>query len=200
MAFFPSLLSDSFKMTLWKIQTKAHKHADTRKRLYTHKHVTLNALRTVYTQATHCFPQIFYRLSQSWIATSKARWWIFSCPHKTQGSGASVQIQPHNDSQQPMTTAFLHIRKYTWHCAQTSTALSHRSPTEQAGDDWSQNNGSALIHFRWLSVTCGVQPKAKGHCGTAALYNVTLGLANSQAISLAAWELAWGDGGRKRAG
>ena len=58
----------------------------------------------------------------------------------------------------------------------------------------------ALIHIRLLSVTCGVQPKAKGHRGSAALYNVTLGLANSQAISPAAWELARGIRGRKRAG
>lgn len=153
-----------------------------------------------HTLCTLCFPQIIHILSQSWTTTSTVQWGNFSCAHKTR-SGASVQLQPHNDSQQPMTTAFFHICKYTWHCAPTSTALSRRSPTEQAGEeDWSQNNGPTLNHIRWLSVTCGVQPKAKGHHGSAALYNVTLGLANSQAISLAAWELAWGDGGRKRAG
>ncbi len=48
-------------------------------------------------------------------------------------------------------------------------------------------------------MTCGVQPKAKGRRGNAALYNVTLGPANSQAISVAAWEPAWGDEGRERA-
>lgn len=144
---------------------------------------------------TLCFPQIVSKLNHNKLSAVVK---FQPCSWGT-SSGASVQPQPHNDSQQPMTTAFLHIRKYTWHCAPTSTALRRRSPTEQAEEDGSQNNGPVLIHIRWLSVTCGVQPKAKGHCGSAALYNVTLGLANSQAISLAAWEPAWGDGGRKRA-
>lgn len=85
--------------------------------------------------------------------------------------------------------------KYTWHCAPTSSVRSCRSPTEQRREDGSWNNGPVLIHIRWLSVTCGVLPKAKGHRGSAALYNVTLGRANSQAISLAACKLAlrqWG--------
>ena len=88
-----------------------------------------------------------------------------------------------------------HMQVHLTQRTDLSAELSRISPTEHAGEDGSQNNGPVLIHIRWLSVTCGVQPKAKGHGGSAALYSATLGQANSQAISLAAWELAWGDGG-----
>lgn len=124
-----------------------------------------------------------HKCRTAWITTSIAEWWNTGSTHETQ---TSVQLQPHNDFQQPMTADFLHIHKYTWHWASSSTALSRRAPVERRGEEGNQNNGLVLIHIRWLSVTCGVQPKAKGHCDSAALYNVTLGLANSQAISLAA--------------
>lgn len=130
---------------------------------------------------TLCFPQNAQNLNDNKLKTVVKSLLFFRAPH--------------NDSQQPMTTAFLHIRKYTWHRAPTSNMLSCRTPVEQGGDHGSQNKSPVLIRIRWFSVTWGVPPKAKSHRGSAALYNVTLALANAGAISLAACKRAWGNGG-----
>lgn len=94
-----------------------------------------------HTHPARCFLQIFQtvsKLNHSWNFTTDT---------------GSVQLEPNNDSQKPMTTGFPHTCKSTWHCAPTSTVLGCRSPTEPAGEDGSQNNGPVLIHIRWLSVT-----------------------------------------------
>lgn len=182
-------------MTLWKIQTKSTE-THTLTRVHSCRHINTRS-HHVHQLCTLCSPQIFPRLSQTESQQAENSG---ENEHKTQAQEPQCSsghiMTPSSQWQQPPSTYV------------STLDTMHRPPLRSVADlpqSQQERTGArimapALIHIRLLSVTCGVQPKAKGHRGSAALYNVTLALANSQAISPATWELARGIRGRKRAG